>query len=76
MADRNATHDALEDLIARLETVITGTERPIQLHWSDVMLLRELAAERRELGRRIDVLRRRLGGLLDELMSKPTKSKD
>jgi hypothetical protein len=61
-------HDRLEDLIDRLETVVKGDGRPVQLHWSDVETLRLIARERRELGQRVDALRLRLGGLLDEVM--------
>jgi len=70
VANTNQVHDQLEDLILRLEAVVKSTERPIQLHWSDVETLRLVARERRELSQRVDGLRRRLGGLLDEIVGK------
>jgi len=62
-------HDRLEDLINRLEAVVGGDDRPVQLHWSDVQTLRALAQERRELDQKVQALgrsiTRTLGGLLE-----------
>lgn len=66
-------HDALEDLIGRIDTALRSeTDRPLSLHWSDVTLLRALAAERRDRAAKVKALHGRIGLMLNEMCADNT----